>query len=206
MRLNDHIDPAPVTLVARRLGTGNTKLSAFLDWIRDESGAEVRAYMVVAPADMSDDPGVEPVSHCMGVAVLPSMAEKVGLQRIFRHPIRSHQWELPRGFVERGEEPAVAGLRELREETGLVADPSDVIDLGLIVPEGGIIRGRYALFAAMNCRQEAKLPEGETEIGLGALSWFSIDEALSMADRSEIADACTCMALYRFARVAEGRS
>jgi len=39
-------------------------------------------------------------------------------------------WSFPKGLCEANELPAVAASRELTEETGLWADPTDLIDLG----------------------------------------------------------------------------
>jgi len=47
------------------------------------------------------------------------------------HATRSPRWDIPKGVIEPGESVAKAALRELREETGLVALPADLVDLGL---------------------------------------------------------------------------
>lgn len=43
------------------------------------------------------------------------------LQKQFRPPLNKVTIEVPSGLVDAGEEPATAGLRELKEETGYVA-------------------------------------------------------------------------------------
>jgi 8-oxo-dGTP pyrophosphatase MutT (NUDIX family) len=47
------------------------------------------------------------------------------------HATRSPRWDIPKGGLEAGESHLEAAVRELREETGLVAAPSDLVDLGL---------------------------------------------------------------------------
>ena len=53
-----------------------------------------------------------------GVSILPIRDGNILLQRQYRYPVRSWQWELPGGFVDPGETPDEAAERELKEETG----------------------------------------------------------------------------------------
>jgi 8-oxo-dGTP pyrophosphatase MutT (NUDIX family) len=46
------------------------------------------------------------------------------------HATGSPRWDIPKGLAEPGEDPHAAALRELREETGLVAEPEALRDLG----------------------------------------------------------------------------
>ena len=53
------------------------------------------------------------------------------------------EWAIPGGHLEADEPPTVAGARELREETGVSADPADLtlVDVRLLDP----FRGKYML-------------------------------------------------------------
>ena len=53
-----------------------------------------------------------------GVSILPIRDGNILLQRQYRYPVCSWQWELPGGFVDPGETPDEAARRELKEETG----------------------------------------------------------------------------------------
>jgi ADP-ribose pyrophosphatase len=78
-----------------------------------------------------------------GVLVLPydPVADQVALIEQFRLPAHAAglppvQTELPAGLLEPEEDPALAGLRELREETGLEARATELIGRYLLMPGG----------------------------------------------------------------------
>jgi ADP-ribose pyrophosphatase len=189
-----HIEAAsPVKLIRRRVACENSKLTVFFDHIV-EGKKEVMNFMVVTPRDKSDQPLV-----VTGVSILPvDRRNRVGLQPVWRHAVERWTWEVPRGFIDQGESMEQAAIRELQEEAGLLCRDEDLVALGGVLPEGGVIRGRNALFAATHAIAAGTVLDDE--IGIGPLEWFSLETALAMADRSEIEDATTLAALYRWAR------
>ena len=73
-----------------------------------------------------------------GVAILPILPSgKVVLNVNYRHATRSWELELPRGKLFSGETFEEAALRELKEETGLIA--SSVLFLGKLAPDSGVL-------------------------------------------------------------------
>lgn len=60
-----------------------------------------------------------------GVVVLNDAAEL-----LLCHVTGHDHWDLPKGGPAPGEPPLTTALRETREETGLVLDPSTLLDLG----------------------------------------------------------------------------
>jgi putative (di)nucleoside polyphosphate hydrolase len=53
-----------------------------------------------------------------------------GTRLLLGHATRSPRWDIPKGVAEVGEDHASAATRELREETGLEATPTELVPLG----------------------------------------------------------------------------
>jgi 8-oxo-dGTP pyrophosphatase MutT (NUDIX family) len=54
-----------------------------------------------------------------------------GERLLLGHATRSPFWDIPKGEVEPGEDFVAAALRELREETGLIAAPEELVSAGV---------------------------------------------------------------------------
>ena len=74
----------------------------------------------------------------------------------WRHGVQALTWEIPGGMVDPGEDAATAAQRELKEETGYVAQRW--FRLGEVMPNPAIQSNRCATYLALDCRQEG-LPE-----------------------------------------------
>jgi 8-oxo-dGTP pyrophosphatase MutT (NUDIX family) len=84
------------------------------------------------------------------VNVVPVTTEgNVVLIRQFRHGIRDVVLEIPGGLIEPDEAPEVAAARELREETGYVADSIRL--LARVLPNPAVQNNHLYLFAAEGC-------------------------------------------------------
>jgi 8-oxo-dGTP pyrophosphatase MutT (NUDIX family) len=75
---------------------------------------------------------------------------QVVLIRQYRHGIREVTLEIPGGVVESNESPETAAARELREETGYVAER--IRSLGRVLPNPAIQDNFCHLFVAEGCR------------------------------------------------------
>ena len=145
--------------------------------------------MVVAPHVRRDD-------LLSGVAVVPVRNGSILLLKNYRHPVSQLVWELPRGFMDEGENPSEAVVRELTEESGLICPSEGLISLGTFFPDPGIIRARVALFAAMECIDGGS--RMDDEIGIHDRIWHSEEQVRRMLRDGAIQDGATCVALYRF--------
>lgn len=83
-------------------------------------------------------------------------------------PPRKGFWAMPSGFVECGEQPREALIREIREETGLEATVGRVIDVYALADPAK--EGVFLLF-------DARITGGEMRPGddVAAVKWFPID-------------------------------
>jgi len=180
---------AEITVRARRLVFENTVFSVYADHIADKNGNEVPQYLSVVPKCLLAD-------SIAGVAVLPVRDDRVGLIRVFRHPLAKWSWEAIKGHAEPGENARNAAARELLEESGFSVAADKFIDLGAIAPEGGVIEGRSRLFVGVltGNAEKAVTPE----LGHGELVFYSQDEIDDLIDRGEIEDASTLVAIYKW--------
>lgn len=81
---------------------------------------------------------IDPPDWVNVVALTPD--HRIVLVRQFRFGIDAFSLEIPGGVMEEGEEPLIAGLRELREETGFTGAPARV--LGSVHPNPAIQSNR----------------------------------------------------------------
>lgn len=173
---------------ARLLVFENAVFSVFSDHIADKNGNEVPRYLSVVPKCLLAD-------SIAGVAVLPMQEDKIGLIRVFRHPLGRWSWEAIKGHAEPGESTRDAAARELLEETGYQVAPDHFIDLGIIAPEAGVIQGRSHLFAGV---LTATPRRGVTpELGHGEIVFFSQKDIHALIARGEIEDASTLVILLK---------
>ena len=177
-----------VVLKHRRRVFENSRFVIYSDHIAAQD-VEVPDYLVVEPRARSAD-------SITGVVVVPVREGGILLLNTYRHAVSRHVWELPRGFIEPGEAPARAALRELAEETGLACPENGLWPLGEFFPDPGVIRARVALFAAAGCA-----PGGgrlDDEIGIHGRVWHPEEAVRRMLRDGTLQEGATCVALYRY--------
>lgn len=111
----------------------------------------------------------------------------------FRYPMQQVTLEVPAGKLEKGEDPADCGKRELREEAGRTC--GKYTSLGKLFPTPAYDTEVIHMYLAqeLSAPEEQELDEGEfldvTELPL--------EEAVQMVMNNEIPDAKTQIALLK---------
>ena len=126
----------------------------------------------------------EVVEHPGGVTVAAlTDNDELMFVRQFRYPYSEVLLELPAGKLEYGEDPFEAGKRELREETGAVAE--HYIDLGKFYPTPG-----YCGFTSLDLDDDEFL----------APEKIPLEKAVEMVMNNEIRDGKTQAAVLKVAQ------
>ncbi len=81
--------------------------------------------------------------------------KQIVLVRQYRYGSKEFSLEPPGGVVERGEDPMVAGLRELVEETGYSGENPEL--LGIVRPNSAILSNRCHVILVRNVEKTALL-------------------------------------------------
>jgi 8-oxo-dGTP pyrophosphatase MutT (NUDIX family) len=182
-------DPPPLKRQNRRLIAENRMFEIYFDHVIAEDHTEVPEYLVVVPKRKTAD-GIT------GVAILPVINGKIPLLKIYRHPVDSWSWEIPRGFVENGEDTLESVARELEEETGLQCRRENIRSLGIIDADAGTLCAKIQLFVGENC--ETVRPFAPEEMGHLEMKFFTENEIYQMIEHSEIRDPSTLIAFYKY--------
>ena len=139
-------------------------------------------FFVINPPDWVNVVALTPAGHLV-------------LVRQFRYGINDFSLEIPGGVIDAGEDPLVAGVRELREESGYVGTAART--LGFVHPNPAMQSNRCHLMLVENARPVADLdwdPDEEFEI-----MTKPVDEVYALAAAGGITHAMVLDALLLFA-------
>ncbi len=115
----------------------------------------------------------------------------------FRYGTDAFSWEIPGGVIDRGEDAIVAGVRELREETGYVGKSARL--LGSVNPNPAIMNNRCHLVLVEDVTlAEALEWDADEEIEVDTLP---VDEVYAWAQTGRITHSLVLNALLLFAPV-----
>jgi ADP-ribose pyrophosphatase len=133
-----------------------------------------------------------------GVVAAFTESGEVVVERLYRHGPARLTWSLPAGYVDAGESPLDATVRELREETGYEA--SEWIFLGRFVVDGNRGCGWCHCFLANGAsRVDEARSDDLAEVEVSLVSWERLIELLATGEVTELASAAT-LALARIHR------
>jgi 8-oxo-dGTP pyrophosphatase MutT (NUDIX family) len=167
----------PWTTISSRLVYDNP-------WIR------VREDQVLRPDRLPGIYGVVEFKN-RAIGVLPVDHEgRIWLVGQYRYPLQAYSWEIPEGGSTEPETPETTAHRELREETGLIAENMELV--GTTHLSNSVSDELGYLFRATKLAQGPDDPEGSERITVCRFDW---DEAWGMLKRGEITDSLSVMAL-----------
>lgn len=134
----------------------------------------------------------EIVVHPGGAAVVPVDARgMVAMVRQGRPAVGEVLLEIPAGKLEGGgEDPFAAAQRELREETGLIAQAW--CPLMVMLPTPGYCNEHISIYLATDLAQHEAQPDEDEFV---RVEWMPLDEAVERVMRGEICDAKTAVGL-----------
>ena len=186
--IGEFVEDSEYKISKRELIAENIRFSIFLNTITQDGEVAIKDYMSISPK-ISDE------NQITGVITLPVDNEKYGLVKIYRPPIQNFSWELPGGFIEPDETPALSAIRELKEETGLICEEEHLVHLGTFFPSPGLLSGILCIFSAEKC---TPVPEKEKpEFGVSEFKWFSEEEIDESISKGSIHDMAMLLAIHR---------
>jgi len=127
----------------------------------------------------------------IGVLVLDDTDRVLMLWR-HRFTTDTWNWELPGGWIERGERPCDAAIREAEEETGW--RPHDLHELGYLQPIAGISDAEQFIFFAAGARYTGP-PSDAFESD--RVAWIPLADVPAMIRRKEIVGGVSVAALLQ---------
>lgn len=113
----------------------------------------------------------------------------------YRYTLNRFEWEIPEGGCPAGEEPLACAQRELREETGLVAERYELIAGDLQLSNSTTNEVAY-LFLARGISFAQANPEDTEKLEVKRVP---LKEAIRMAMQGEIRDGMSVIALLKIA-------
>jgi ADP-ribose pyrophosphatase len=110
----------------------------------------------------------------------------------YRHLVDSIQIEVPSGYIETGEDPQEAALRELKEETGYGA--KEIIKIGTYTPDYTMFEQKGNLFVAYDLVNEGDQKLGSMELIEPAI--LTVREIMKLLSEGKILNASSIVAFY----------
>lgn len=137
------------------------------------------------------------VEHNGGAVMLAICDDRrIIMERQYRKPLEREVLELPAGKIEPGEEPEVAALREIAEETGY--SPKTVKHLVTFAPSCGYAKEKLHIYLMRDLVPAERNLDADEDIDV---VMYEADELVNMIMNKEIEDAKTMIGIM-YARMA----
>ncbi len=147
---------------------------------------------VIRPDGQPGIYGIVELAPSVGVLAV-NQHQEVACVGQWRYTRQRYCWELPVGASKPDDASMLdAAIRELREETGLVA--TNWHELGVLDSIVGATTERATLFVATGLQQLADAQDPEEQI---QLRWIPLTQALAMVDQHEITECISVVTLLR---------
>ena len=130
--------------------------------------------------------------HNKAIGIAPYQDGNIWLVGQYRFTLGFYSWEIPTGGGPEGETPEESALRELREETGLIAHKLEpILEMHLsnaVSDEWGIV------YLATELEQGEAQPEETEDLRVKRVT---LDEAYAEVEARRITDSLSVAAIYK---------
>lgn len=133
---------------------------------------------------------------CMATKRTDTGEYAILLGRHWRPSVNQWGWELPRGMGEDGETPCQTAVRELQEETGIVAEAAQARIMQYMHADTGVLRDNIAV-VHIPVPQDAQCTQ-QHDWELRYMDWFPLTEICDAVAHDGLQDGITLAALMVF--------
>lgn len=132
------------------------------------------------------------------VVIIPVTTGGVYLVKQYRHPIQKFVWQFPAGTSEKNSHLLQLAQKELKEETGMVAQK--ITKIGAIYSEPGLSTDKTTVYIARKLNKINKQNLDRSEIGMD-LRFFKFDTFDTMIQEGKIMCGITLSAYLLYIRL-----
>lgn len=127
------------------------------------------------------------------VVVVVSKNNKICMIKSYRYTLDEICTELPAGFIDYGETPENAAIREVKEETGLDIENPEF--LFKFYPSNGISNQLLHVYTA---KTESEIELDNNHEGIQEVFWMNKNEISNLIKNNQIEDGISLLALLRY--------